>query len=140
MKAARRSELLLRCAIRSLGLRYRLTPGHVVGKPDPVFPQTQVAVFVDGDFWHERDLDRRLERLRRGHNASYWKKKLEGNVSRDRSVNSQLAAAGWLVLRFWESDVRSDAAAATKLVAAALSVTCADRRHAVALDARGLAT
>jgi DNA mismatch endonuclease (patch repair protein) len=32
--------------------------------------------------------------------------KMQRNVARDDHVNEALRAAGWIVLRFWESDVR----------------------------------
>ena len=41
-------------------------------------------------------------------NQSYWQKKLARNVERDREVNDQLTEQGWLVLRFWESDIKKD--------------------------------
>jgi DNA mismatch endonuclease (patch repair protein) len=64
-----------------------------------------VAVFCDGDFWHGRDLDIRLAKLARGHNAPYWVAKVQRNAERDRVQTEQLEAAGWLVLRFWENDI-----------------------------------
>jgi len=68
----------------------------------------RVAVFVDGDFWHGRNLEQRLERLARGHNAPYWVEKIRTNVARDTRVTSALEEAGWAVVRLWESDVRAD--------------------------------
>ena len=41
-------------------------------------------------------------------NKDYWSKKLIANVERDRFVNDVLLEQGWLVLRFWESDVKKD--------------------------------
>ena len=35
-------------------------------------------------------------------------KKLKRNVERDRDVNDELTESGWLVLRFWESDIKKD--------------------------------
>lgn len=81
-------------------------------------------MFCDGDFWHGRDLDERLSRLRDGHNASYWVAKISTNVVRDRRVTSGLEEAGWLVLRFWEGDLRrSPAEIASQVKAAVLART-----------------
>lgn len=33
-------------------------------------------------------------------------KKLTNNVERDKAVNDELTEMGWIVLRFWESDVK----------------------------------
>jgi DNA mismatch endonuclease, patch repair protein len=79
--------------------------GELAGRPDIVFPRERIAVFCDGDFWHGRDLERRLERLGRGHNAAYWTAKVQRNFERDRQSTYALNAAGWKVLRFWETDV-----------------------------------
>ena len=116
-KAATQPEVLLRRALTALGLRYRLTSStRLTGKPDVVFPGARVVVFVDGDFWHGRDLEERLKKLARGHNAPYWMEKIRSNVARDVRVTAALEADGWTVVRLWESDVRADAAAAANAV------------------------
>jgi DNA mismatch endonuclease (patch repair protein) len=74
-----------------------------------VFVKERVAVFCDGDFWHGRDLEPRLAKLARGHNAAYWVTKVQRNADRDRKISSALEAAGWIVLRFWETDVLREA-------------------------------
>jgi DNA mismatch endonuclease (patch repair protein) len=66
------------------------------------------VVFCDGDFWHGRDLDKRVAKLERGHNAPYWVAKIAANVARDRRQESELAASGWRVLRYWETDIKRD--------------------------------
>src|SRR5438874_13829898 len=103
-----RPELLLRRALRSVGLRYRIDVAALPGRPDLVISATRLAVFCDGDFWHGRNLKRRLQRLAAGHNSPYWVSKIKSNVDRDRRVDRQLRDAGWKVLRFWESDVRAN--------------------------------
>ena len=70
-----------------------------------MFVRARVVVFCDGDFWHGRDLDARVGRLARGHNAPYWIAKIEANVRRDRHTDRALTESGWTVLRFWERDI-----------------------------------
>jgi len=70
-------------------------------KPDFVFPQHRVAVFVDGCFWHGCP---RHGRLPANHRA-FWKKKLAANRTRDRQVNQTLRRCGWRVVRIWEHDL-----------------------------------
>ena len=103
-------ELALRRALHALGLRYRVAPKTVEGRPDLAFTRRRVAVFVDGDFWHgnawrvrgrESD-DAVMEAWRR---RDFWKAKIERNVARDRAVDEALASQGWRVLRFWESEL-----------------------------------
>jgi DNA mismatch endonuclease (patch repair protein) len=75
------------------------------GRPDIAFHRYCVAVFCDGDFWHGRHLEDRVARLAKGHNAPYWVAKISGNVARDRRNDDALRAQGWVVLRFWETDI-----------------------------------
>lgn len=102
-------ELALRRALFARGLRYRIDDDALPGRPDVVFRRARVVVFCDGDFWHGRNLEQRLAKLRRGHNSRYWVAKIRSNKARDDRTSTDLTAAGWLVLRFWESDVRANA-------------------------------
>jgi DNA mismatch endonuclease (patch repair protein) len=103
--------MTLRRALYRRGLRYRVARAELPGRPDIVFSRARVAIFCDGDFWHGRELSRRLQKLNRGHNAAYWLAKIQRNVARDRSTDAKLVELGWLVLRYWESDIRRDAEA-----------------------------
>ena len=70
-------------------------------KPDFVFRQVRLALFVDGCFWH--GCPRHATKPR--NNAAFWKKKLAGNQTRDTLVNRALRHAGWRVIRIWECDL-----------------------------------
>ena len=100
-------ERLLRLALWHRGIRYRKNYQKLTGKPDIVLTRYRIAVFVDGDFWHgrghEQDPGGQVAT-----NREFWQRKIGRNVERDREVNDALLAAGWLVLRFWESDIRRD--------------------------------
>ncbi len=115
-KANTGCELALRRALWARGIRYRLAVKNLAGKPDLVFRRGRLVVFCDGDFWHGRDLEARLHRLANGHNASYWVEKIRGNVERDRRHDTTLRAAGWQVMRLWETDILGDPAAAAEAV------------------------
>jgi len=112
-----RCEIELRRAVWRLGLRYRVDGSQLPGRPDIVFIRRRVAVFCDGDFWHGRDFEARLAKLTAGHNAPYWVAKIRANVERDRRNEKALQMAGWLVLRFWETDILRDADAVAAQVA-----------------------
>lgn len=100
-------EILLRKALWHRGIRYRKNWRKLTGCPDIVLTRQKIAIFVDGDFWHARGYqDRPGSQIET--NQSYWQKKLARNVERDREVNDQLTEQGWLVLRFWESDIKKD--------------------------------
>jgi DNA mismatch endonuclease, patch repair protein len=103
-----RPEIRLRRALWARGLRYRVNVKEIVGKPDIVFLRLKVAVFCDGDFFHGKDWSLLRKQLTHRANASYWIKKIEYNKRRDRSITKKLTNAGWLVLRFWESEINGD--------------------------------
>jgi DNA mismatch endonuclease, patch repair protein len=104
------AEVALRKEVHRMGLRFRVYPRHVFGRPDFVFPGKRVAVFVDGDFWHGRVLiEQGMDALRERHrDRAYWVDKMIKRVQRDELVTKTLEESGWLVLRFWESEVRAD--------------------------------
>jgi DNA mismatch endonuclease, patch repair protein len=110
-------EVALRRALWKLGLRYRKHLTGLPGNPDLVFTAARVVVFCDGDFWHGREWRRLKLRLKGKHNAAYWVAKISRNRERDREQTAQLQAAGWLVLRFWESDILGNPEAAADCVA-----------------------
>jgi DNA mismatch endonuclease (patch repair protein) len=102
---------LLRRALWKRGHRYRLHPASLPGRPDIIFGRCRVAIFCDGDFWHGKNWAERRVKLARGANAGYWTAKIEANMRRDHVTAERLAALGWTVLRFWESEIRSNVAA-----------------------------
>jgi len=69
---------------------------------DVALPRKKRAVFIDGDFWHGKSLER--VRQQRGE-EDFWTKKLVRNIERDKEQNKILAEHGWTVLRVWESDI-----------------------------------
>lgn len=107
-KASTKPELLLRRALWMKGRRYRNNRTDLPGVPDIVFPGARVIVFVDGDFWHGKNWRTRKAKLGCGHNAEYWIRKIERNIARDREQTRALRAAGWTVLRAWESEVSAN--------------------------------
>jgi DNA mismatch endonuclease (patch repair protein) len=98
-----RPEILLRKALWSHGIRYRKNFAKLVGKPDIVITRCKIAIFVDGDFWHGKNLTTINMQVKS--NRQYWLSKIRMNKKRDMEVNETLTEQGWIVLRFWESDV-----------------------------------
>jgi len=114
-----RAELMLRGGLHARGLRYRVHVRGLPGRPDIVFRQRRLAIFVDGDMWHGnawkvRGL-RTIEDLY-PNRTHWWVSKITRNIERDREVNAAMAAAGWSVLRLWESDILRGPAEAVALV------------------------
>jgi DNA mismatch endonuclease (patch repair protein) len=110
-------ELALRSSLHRRGLRFRVDKPVLAGsrrRADIVFPRPQVAVFVDGCFWHGCPEHGTMPKA----NRRFWEEKLAANRSRDRSTDEQLVEAGWKVMRFWE---HVDPQAAAAEIAAELS-------------------
>ncbi len=95
-------EKLIMAELREKGLVFSSYDKNVFGKPDVVFNEEKLAVFIDSDFWHGNP--KRF--IRPKTNVAYWDKKIAGNKKRDRKVNRELEKQGWCVLRFWEYDVK----------------------------------
>jgi len=106
-----KAERVLRLALWHKGIRYRKNWRKLPGTPDIAITKYKIAVFVDGDFWHARG-HKQAPGEQVSTNKDFWKKKLARNVERDKEVNDQLTQDGWLVLRFWESDIKRDVEAA----------------------------
>lgn len=100
-------EILLRKALWHRGLRYWKNYKMLPGSPDIVITRYHIAVFVDGDFWHAKG-HQECPGEQIESNKDFWQKKLKRNVERDKEVNDTLTDMGWLVLRFWESDIKKD--------------------------------
>lgn len=104
-------ELKLRKELFARGYRYRTNYKKLTGKPDIVFTKAKLAIFVDGDFWHGhnwaiRGYGSHEEEMKRY--SQYWQDKINKNIERDRKVDEILQNDGWIVLRFWESDIKSN--------------------------------
>jgi DNA mismatch endonuclease, patch repair protein len=104
-------ERELRSVLHRAGLRfrkhYRVHVGDLATRVDIAFPKQRVAVFMDGCFWHCCPQHATAPRA----NGDFWAKKLQRNVQRDRQVNVALGIAGWTVVRIWEHEPVSAAAA-----------------------------
>ena len=70
------------------------------GRPDVVFRECNLAVFVDGDFWHGRNYRVWQKKLN-----PFWKQKIEANIRRDRRTDRRLRSEGWSILHVWGSDL-----------------------------------
>jgi DNA mismatch endonuclease (patch repair protein) len=102
-------EVALRSALHRAGLRFRKEVRMVVEgvrvRPDIVFTRAQVAVFVDGCFWHGCPEHGEMP----ASNREFWEAKIGGNRDRDQRQTAALQDAGWTVLRVWEHESPDDA-------------------------------
>ena len=98
-------EIKLRKALWHEGIRYRKNYERLPGKPDIAITKWKIAVFCDSSFWHGRyfKIKKPVET-----NNDYWDKKIKRNIERDKKVNQSLTALGWIVLRFWDIEIKQN--------------------------------
>lgn len=106
-------EMVFRKELWQNGMRYKLCPQDIPGKPDIVVPSKKLAIFVDGDFWHggqwsRRNLSSLESQFVKTPSRDYWLTKIRKNVERDCRSTAVLLSEGWQVLRFWESDIKKN--------------------------------
>jgi DNA mismatch endonuclease (patch repair protein) len=95
-------EVKLRKLLCTKGIRGYRIHYDLPGKPDIVFIKKKVAIFIDGCFWHKCPIDFQEPSTRK----EFWMKKINSNVERDAINKKRLQDDGWIVLRFWEHDIR----------------------------------
>jgi DNA mismatch endonuclease (patch repair protein) len=93
-----KAECLVFSYLRKEKIYFQKHYKKATGNPDIALPRKQIAVFIDGDFWHGRHLEKVT-------NDKFWLDKINKNINRDLKVNSELKAEGWRILRVWESDI-----------------------------------
>ena len=96
-------ELLIRKGLFSRGYRFRLHCSNLPGKPDIVLKKYTATIFVHGCFWHGHQCHLfKWPKTR----AEFWKKKILGNMDRDRDRLEKLAWEGWRSLVVWECGLK----------------------------------
>jgi DNA mismatch endonuclease (patch repair protein) len=96
-------ELAVRRALHAAGLRFRVCPKDLPGRPDIANKSGRWAIFVHGCYWH-------------GHrgcslatvpktNTEFWLAKLRDNRQRDARKEAHLRELGFLVFVVWQCQV-----------------------------------
>ncbi|THD47269.1 MAG: DNA mismatch endonuclease Vsr [Bradyrhizobium sp.] len=100
-------ELKVRALLHAIAPGYRLNRADLPGKPDIVYGQRKLAIFVHGCFWHGHDCPRGARPPK--DNADYWRAKIARNRVRDASTLAALAAMGWRVVTIYECELKDSA-------------------------------
>lgn len=109
-----KAETALAKALWHSGYRYRLNDKRLPGSPDIALAKYKIAIFVDGEFWHGYDWEKRKTRLRS--NREYWTEKIEENIARDRRNDALLEEMGWIPVHFWEKEIKKDLPGCVRIV------------------------
>lgn len=110
-----RPELLIRFILRKLGLSYRLVNAALPCRPDVLFPEMKMALFVHGCFWHQHPGCRLSKRP--VSRPEYWLPKLARNRARDARQRKQLSALGWSSLVVWECQLLDPQTVSQRIIA-----------------------
>jgi DNA mismatch endonuclease (patch repair protein) len=85
------------------GYRYRKNVRNILGKPDIVFRKRRLLIFCDSSFWHGKDFNKKVKKIKT--NYQYWVEKIKTNIKRDKFIVRRLEAEKWKVLRFWDIEI-----------------------------------
>lgn len=96
-------EQRMAATLAESGLSWESHARDLPGRPDFVFREEKVAVFVDGDFWHGWRFSQWRDKL-----SEKWEAKIDGNRRRDLRNHRRLRHMGWKVVRLWEHQVAAD--------------------------------
>ncbi len=99
-------EVTVRSIIHRLGFRFRKNRTDLPGRPDIVLPRYRKVIFVHGCFWHGHTNCKRATRP--SSNKTFWGKKLDGNIVRDRKNIRMLRKQGWRVMTIWQCQIKHE--------------------------------
>lgn len=96
-------EARMEAILNNLGIQYEIQP-KLPGHPDFRIKSTRVLIFCDSSFWHgRRKADVSGQSFRK--NKRLWTSKIAATKARDARTSRSLRKAGWMVLRFWDTDI-----------------------------------
>jgi len=92
-------ELRMKEALEANQIQFEYHP-KIFGKPDFSMPPN-IVLFCDSSFWHGRNWGKLKRKLWK----EYWYDHIKKNRLRDRIVNDELKNKGYVVLRFWDTQI-----------------------------------
>lgn len=75
---------------------------NIVGSPDVVLKENNIALFINGCFWHKCPDCYKDPKS----NKEYWLPKIDNNVKRDKRNINSLKKQGFNVKVYWEHDLK----------------------------------
>lgn len=103
--------------LEARGLTFEKHTKDLPGRPDIVFRDDQLAVFIDGDFWHGWRFPLWKHKLN-----MKWQDKINATRARDQRTFRTLRRAGWTVIRIWEHQVEADAVRCVERIISAMKI------------------
>ncbi len=110
-------ERMTLALLRAAGVEPEPQACDLPGRPDFVFREQAVAIFVDGSFWHGWRFPAWRHKL-----SEKWEAKIEATRKRDRRNHARLRRAGWIVIRVWDFQLERNPEWCINRVLAALDI------------------
>ncbi|MFC1597370.1 very short patch repair endonuclease [Planctomycetota bacterium] len=101
--------------LEARGFEFEQHARDLPGRPDIVFREKLVVVFVDGDFWHGWRFPLWKHKL-----SEKWQDKIDATRARDKRNFRRLRRDGWTVLRIWEHQVETSPESCVNRITTAL--------------------
>ena len=98
-------EIYIRKKLFKKGLRYRVHSVSVPGHPDIYSKKYNLAIFVNGCFWHRHEGCKYAYMPKS--RIEFWQKKFNNNILRDREVYAQLKEKNVRCLIVWECSIKA---------------------------------
>ena len=103
-KNNRSTELCFKMALVGAGIKgWKTNVRSLHGTPDFFFPDKQIAIFVDGCFWHGCPKCGHYPKTR----TNYWKTKILRNKERDKQNRKLLRKERIRVISIWEHSLKT---------------------------------
>lgn len=99
-----RPEIYFRKGLFARGYRYRIASSSVPGHPDLYLAKYNLAVFINGCFWHRHSGCKYSYTPKT--RTAFWQNKFESNITRDQKVYSELKEKRIRCLIVWECAIR----------------------------------
>jgi len=99
-------EKLIATELRKQKIKFNKNVKSVYGTPDFVLKDLKTVIFCDSEFFHGKDWKKRKFNIKS--KRDFWWKKIESNIARDRKVTKELKKQGWIVYRFWDSQIKKN--------------------------------
>ncbi len=99
LKDAKTTEVILQNVLTKEGIEFEK---HIpiLGQPDIKIKGTNILIFCDGDWWHRNPNFYSEDDIKYGVETKRIHEK-------DKSITERLIKRGYIVLRFWESDIQN---------------------------------
>lgn len=94
-------ELKMKTALEENKIDFEYQP-KLYGKPDFLI-RPNILIFCDSSFWHGRHWNKLRKQL-----SGYWSDHIKKNRKRDKVVNKVLRSEGYILLRFWDTEINTD--------------------------------